>query len=493
MSVIKRNVLWLLLSQGATWIVAIVTMIVVPPILGERLFGELAFAMAYAGIFELVAIFGCGRYLTKSIARQPELRGQFVLNALALKLTMSILVGILAAAIGIVLGFSDQRMTLVLIFNVGIVLAAMDNAVNGGLFGSQQMGRPAFWDVVRTYLGAAIGITILAAGGGITAYAMAISWVVVVPLVGKSWALRTDLVNAGGLRLPTWWRLMVGGAPFFALAGLNLLQGAIDVPMLEAMSGTEPVGWYTLAIRWVSMPALLAVVAATAFFPALSAEGTSVNRAFTSMTNRCLHFVSLVAIPASVGIALIADRFIGFLYRGDFAEAVPVMRLLSLEIPLAAINVVVGSAIVAADRQRAWVLVALAAAIFNPAVNLVAIPWAEDRFGNAAIGAALTTVLTEVIMLVGAMKLRPSGVLDRTMRRTIGRIVVSSLAMIPVVLLLRDAPLVVAVIAGGATYGVCAVALHAVRADDLQQLRSQIVRHRSKAEPEPDEESAPHP
>jgi O-antigen/teichoic acid export membrane protein len=351
------------------------------------------------------------------------------------------------------------------------------------------MGRPAFWDVVQKYLGTCLGIAILLAGGGITAYAIAGAWVAIIPLVANSFAMRADLAAAGGVDLTVWRRITIGGAPFFALAGLNLLQGAIDIPMLEGLAGTVPVGWYSLAIRWVSMPSLLAVVAATAFFPALSAEGASVNRAFTNMANRCLQLVALIAIPASVGIALIADRFITLLYGDEFQQSVPLMRLLSLEIPIAAINVVIGVVIIAADRQRQWVVVALLAAIFNPLANLVAIPWATDRFDNGAIGAAATTVLTELIMLAGAMKLKPAGVFDHELRRIVGRIVLASSAMVPVVLVLDDVPLFVTVAAAGAVYAVGAVALRAISGEELRQLRSQLARRRQGTPVESTEES----
>ena len=491
MSRIRRNIMWLLLSQGATWIVAIVTTIFVPQLLGEQLFGELAFVAAYAAIFELVAIFGTGSYLVKSIARAPSLRGSLLYNALLLKIVTAVIVSAAAIVIGFALGFPRERMTLVIVFSVGIVLGTMINAVTAGLHGTQDMGRPAFWDVVRKYLAAALGIAVLLAGGGPTAYAIAGVCAAILPLGAMTLALRQDLAASGGLDLAVWRRLTIGGAPFFALAALNLLQGSIDVPMLESLAGTESVGWYTLALRWVSMPGMLAAVIATAFFPALSAQGATLNQAFSSMANRCLHFVALITIPAGVGIALIADQFIEFLYGSDFREAVPLMRLLSIEVPVAGINVVIGVAIVAADRQRQWLTVAAVAALFNPAANLVAIPWAVERFGNGAIGAALTTVITEMIMLTGAMRLRPSGVAGNELLRVIGRIVLAGAAMVPIYLLLADISWPVAIVAAAATYVGCALALRTVNFADLRELRGLLLRRRAKESSTEEESDAP--
>ncbi len=490
MSVLRRNVVWLLLSQGGTWIFSIITWIVVPPLLGEQLFGEISFVAAYAGIFELIAIFGTGSFLIKTVSRDPAARGHLLVNALSLKFVTALIASVMASGLGFALGFSQERMTLVFVFCAGIVLGSLNNVVLAALHGTQEIGRPAFWDVVQRFFGLVLGIGVLVAGGGVTAFAVTAVSVGVLPLIGNSWALRREMAAGGGLDPAVWRAITVGGAPFFALAGLNLLQGTIDVPMLEGLAGTDVVGWYTLALRWVTMPGLLATVAATAFFPALSAKGATVNEEFTRMANRCLHLVSLLAIPASVGIALIAGRFIALLYGGEFQQTVPLMRLLSLEVPLAAIDVVIGVVIIAADRQRQWVVVALVAAIFNPLANLVAIPLTADWYDNGAIGAAFTTVLTELIMFTGAMLLRPAGVFDRELRGVVGRIVLASAAMIPVVLLLRSVPLIVTVIAAAAVYAAASVALKTFDMEEIRQLGRQFKqRRRNEDRPEEREES----
>ena len=134
----------------------------------------------------------------------------------------------------------------------------------------------------------------------------------------------------------------------------------------------------------------------------------------------------LVSTPAAVGIALIANDFLQMLYGGQFSNAVPIMQVLAFQIPIISMDIVLGSIIIAADRQRQWVMVGVVAAIFNPLLNIVAIPLTQHLYGNAAIGAAAVTVLTEFILLVGALMLRPAGVLDRATTRTLFRISLAS-------------------------------------------------------------------
>src|SRR5262249_23045013 len=136
-----------------------------------------------------------------------------------------------------------------------------------------------------------------------------------------------------GIDVKLWWSTLKGGFPFFILAALLVVYGTIDIPLLQAMTGSQEVGWYALAYRWVSVPAFFAAIVATAVFPALSAEGVHVTPAFVQLANRALRLAVFVATPAAIGIALIAEPFLTLLYHGEFQQAVPLLRILALHIP----------------------------------------------------------------------------------------------------------------------------------------------------------------
>ncbi len=226
------------------------------------------------------------------------------------------------------------------------------------------------------------------------------------------------------------------------------------------------------AYRWVSVPAFFAATVAGVFFPALSAEGVKVTAAFTSLANRALKLVVLVATPAAVGIALIAQPFLTLLYHGEFQEAVPLLRILALHIPVVGFDIILGVVAMAADRQRNWVIISVIAAVFNPLLNLVFIPQSQHLWGNGAIGAAIVTVFTEVILMVGAIGLRPKGVLDRPTVNSLLRIVLASATMVPVVVALDGVPLGAQIAAGMLIYALASFVLGTISLSELKQLRS---------------------
>lgn len=478
MTEVKRNVAWLLLSQGATWIVSILSLLFVPNELGDQLFGELGFTVVYVGLFALLATYGTTEFLTKTLSRSLEDTGHYLYNTLVLKLVASLGCSALAIGLGMFLGFDGQRIVLIAVYCIGMTLNVLNNVLLSGYHALQRMGRPALWNAIGLYVGALSGIAVLLLGGSVVAYALVFNLAFVIPLAGNMLGMSSSLRTSGGLDRRVWVHVLTGGFPFFVLAGLLAIYGSVDVAMIEGIAGTDAVGWYTLAYRWVGMPALFAVSVATALFPALSADHAEGSETFTAMANRALYVVLIVSIPAATGIALVARDFITLVYGSDFEQAIPIMQVMAIAVPVVGLDVVLGTVVLAMDRQRQWMVVSAVAAVFNPLANLIAIPYAMREFDNGALGAAFTTVLTEIILLVGALLIVPTGILDRSTRRLGLRILSASATMVPVVLLLGATPLYVQVTAGALAYAAASLLLKTVSRDDVRQLRTAFGRRR---------------
>ena len=407
MNLIKRNLVWLLFAQTATWVVSISLLLVAPRVLGDRTFGQLSFVIVFVSFFELVATMGTNTFVVKSVARDADGLGRYVLNAVVMKLCLALVFAGLALAVG---GFPgivahdaspDRRLQR----RDGDQLRGHDHrsgahrpTAHGGSGevehhpvlrrrnrGRADSPRPRFGDRVRNHLQSGVPD----------------------PNTVQHSQTLANLAGNRKIEPRLWPAIIKGGFPFFILAGLLVVYGTIDVPLLQAMSGSEEVGWYSLAYRWVSVPAFFAASVATAFFPALSAEGVALAPAFSSLANRAARIALLVATPAAVGIALVASPFLTLLYGAEFQRSVPLLQILAIHIPIVSLDIVLGSVVMAADRQRQWVVISVIATIVNPLLNLVAIPQSQRLFDNGAIGAAVVTVLTEVILLVGAISLRP--------------------------------------------------------------------------------------
>jgi len=132
-------------------------------------------------------------------------------------------------------------------------------------------------------------------------------------------------------------------------------------------------------------------------------------------------------------------------------------------------DMVLGTVLIASDRQRQWVIVGCLAAILNPLLNLIAIPLSIRIFGNGAIGASIITVVTELTMMVGAIYLRPRGVLDLATTGYLSRCVAASLPMIPAVLVCGGLWLPAKIAVGMVVYALSSLVLRTVSVRDVHR------------------------
>ena len=163
-----------------------------------------------------------------------------------------------------------------------------------------------------------------------------------------------------------------------------------------------------------------------------------------------------------IATANLADPVIHLLYGPQYAPSVPVMRILALVIPFMYVGVVLNQISVAAKRPLTWTWIMAAAAVLNPILNLILIRKYQASAHNGAIGAALSLLLTELVVVVlGIVVTRRRVDYRHSLRRVAGSAVAASgmwaamYACAPTGVLAEGA-------AGAGTYALLAIVFRAV-------------------------------
>jgi O-antigen/teichoic acid export membrane protein len=312
-------------------------------------------------------------------------------------------------------------------------------------------------------------------GGGVIAFATVYTVGSIIPVIANATLLWPHLRGHLRVDFRLWKVIVLGGVPLLALSGLNLIYGSIDIPILKSISGNDAVGWYALAYKWVGMPVFISSIVVTAFLPSLSNLAVQSAEAFSSLANRALRLVGFVSIPASMGIALTANELLTMIYDKKYERSIPLMQILAIHIPLAAMDTVLATALIAADRQRKYLIVAGIAAVFNPALNFGLIHLTQDAFGNGAVGAAIMTVATEVFIMAGALHFRVQGVMDRNTVGYLMRCLAAALLMVPGVWLVRDTNIVVMAGVGAVLYAAVSFVVRTVDVVEVKRMGSRLL------------------
>jgi O-antigen/teichoic acid export membrane protein len=194
-----------------------------------------------------------------------------------------------------------------------------------------------------------------------------------------------------------------------------------------------------------------------------------------------VELVIVLSAPICAGTAIVAGTLVPLLYGPAYTNAVPVMVVLGLCLPPMYANIILSALLVAQKRQIVWTWVMAGSAIFNPLVNLVLIPWTEHRYGNGAIGAAVSLLLTELVMVAMGMWLVGRHLYDRSLIKRCTLVIGSSAAMWVVAYLARPLGFVVSTAAGCLTFVALVAALRIVRPDEISFIRERLRRPRAGA------------
>jgi O-antigen/teichoic acid export membrane protein len=466
-------------AQMVTWVSSAALTVLLPQYLGDANLGKLTLAMALTQLLGLITDLGATTYLTKEIARTPERAGALIVNQLAMRIPLGLVAGLLTIIVAHSAGYDPYTRSIVYVLTIGILVTALSNMVTATLQGLHRMKVLALSSIFNKVGYAVLAIAFLLLGGG--ALWVSIAWVAmtVAVLVVTSAVLLRHVKFSIQIDLSMWRPMFLAGLPFFVWQAALLVYGQIDTVLLSFLTRDAVVGWYSAAYRIVMIPVFIPTILVTVIFPALSAASSNAP-AFNAIARRAVHAVALISVPMALGIMLLPDKIIQTLnYPESFSNSVLPLVLLAPHLPLAAIDVMIGTVLNTRDRQRQWAMTGIAAAVVNPLLNLVAIPYTQFAFGNGAIGAAGITTFTEVFMLVVGLRLLPRGVFGWSTVIDVLKCVAAGAAMGVGVVAARELPIAIPIAIGGLVYGATCLAVGAVSLGDVKQVKVYLLQRQS--------------
>jgi O-antigen/teichoic acid export membrane protein len=475
-----RGIFTLGVAQVISLVGALVVTVLLPRYLGDVNLGKLAFAGALTSLFGLIADLGTMTYLTKQVARDPSQAGRLTVGTILTRIPLGVGAALLAVGVAHITDEDPVTRSIVYVMAIAMILGSLGNTLGAALQGLHRMRALAISMVLGKLAYAGLVAWLLFAGFGVVEVALAslISTVIgagaAAIMLGRV-VTRSPLPNRATLS-----HVLFGGMPFFVWQASLVVYGQIDFVLLSLMTNDAVVGWYAAAYRIIMIPAFFPTTVVTAALPALSATAHE-PAAFRSIAERCVKIVALTTIPMAFGILVIPDKLIDALgYPVTFSHSLVPIVLLALHMPLAGIDMVLGTMLAALDRQRYWAMAGVAAAVLNPSLNLIAIPLTQSLTGNGAIGAAAITTLTELFMFSICLRLMPRGILGWSTASFGLKCVASSALMAGVVWILRDMPLYASVLIGVAVYAVLVVALRVISIAELRDLATFVLRQRAQ-------------
>ena len=390
---IAKNAGALAVSKVATLCLSFVVWVHLARTLTTDGVGVLTYGTALLAYFLLIVALGFDAVTVREIARDRGRAEDLVPTVLGLRLTL--LAG--AAAVYLVLVWvlpqtPSDRAVLLVLGGLLVVRAVQLDWVYQGL---EEMGTIAIRDVAASAIAAGGAFAFVRGPDDVLPAAAAL---VAGPLLSNA-SLLVAYARRYGLSWPrfdrsAWLAVLLPALPLVASAFVSEIYYSLDKVMLEGLRTTAEVGLYGVAYKVFALAIAPMGVLYGAFFPAIAATlGSPERMRSVSEVYARLQFGVGCAVTAA-GVVF-ADALVVAVFGTEYAEAGGALRLLFLNAGVVYASMVYGVPLMAWNRQGAYFRAVAAGGVANVALNVALI----RPFGIE--GAALATLLSEAVVLVG--------------------------------------------------------------------------------------------
>jgi len=472
---VADNVVALLVRQVLTWSLTAVLMIFfLPRLLGDVGLGKITFAVALIMMLLVVTNLGTATFTVKQVALDHSRLSQFLWHAYMIRLVMGLLVGgalLLATHLSALDGDSKRVLS---VASMTIIVMGLDAAQVAALQGLENMRWIAIAEVASKATLVALGIAVLVTGHGVFAYSLTMLCGVAVGfMVNFSYLARRHLRRPSFSPAVAGY-LIVGGLPFLMTGAITQFYTWSDALALRFLTRDAVVGWYGAAIQLYGTMNFVPLVVITALLPALTRFHVADKATMRVAVEKGMLAVLTTAMPLAAGSLLLSGDLIGFLhYPSEFEHSAPLLAILALTLPVTGSLMLVGTVVIAADKQKEWAITILVTSIISLAINVPFILFFDRAYNNGAIGVAIAAVLSEVLMMALGIRLVPRGLMGVPVLLAAVRCAAASIVMlvaIGAVKLLLDPGFVPLVCLGVPVYFSALLAVGGITVSELKFL-----------------------
>jgi len=350
-------------------------------------------ALNYVAMFALSSDLGITSVLIREVSRKRSRLEDLFSSFLALRLSGTILMGLIAILIVRFLPYDPVVVGYIYLAVISQVIFQAAQSFNGVFQSVERMEYIALGTAVQSGAFFILGlwfVRVMGLGVAGLIYSGMISNLLLLCVYALPASRLVRRVHPPGLSFTTIRFLVLAAIPFGVFAILNILQ-TYTVRILLSFLCYDQVADYTMIYVFVTVIAFAMSAYMSSVFPLFSRmrAGGSANIRYACRLS--FRYLFALMAPLCIGGFLLADRIVFTLYGADFRAAIPVLRVLIFMLVFMVINTVGLPLINATYRERGSLIGGTVCLGFNIFLNLALIP------SMGAVGAGIATVLTVML------------------------------------------------------------------------------------------------
>ena len=432
---IAKNTLFLLVSQIISYILAFFYMIYIARYLGADGFGTLSFAIAFTGIFSILADLGLNTLTVREIARDKSLTGKYFSNVVLMKTFLAVLTFGLMAVIINLLGYPQEVINVVYFVALYSILTTFYGIFNSIFQAYEEIEYQSIGQVISNVLmftGVLIGIyyAFNVLGFAFIFFISSVISLIYIFLV-YIWKFPHYKMQINW----SFWKSTIKEALPFGLTGISgMVYTYIDSVMLSLFQGNEVVGWYNAAYRLILALLYIPITINITLFPSMSQFHISSKDSLNLITEKYFKLMVITGIPLGAAVTILADNLIILIFGYGYLQSIVALQILIWTTVFTFIGAAFIRLLEATNRQLIMTKVSAICVVVNIVLNLILIP------SFSYVGASIATVVTEIILVGSAIKIGYKfglGISTETVKEILLKVTVSTAVMSALLIYLK--------------------------------------------------------
>lgn len=444
--------------------------------LGVEMFGLLAFALSFNGLFNVIMDLGFSPLIVKDIARDHYMARTYIRKILFIKVFLVFFTFALVLITTKILAYSGYQAAVIYLIFVFFVLFSFANVGYGVLRAFEAIHYVAAGEIIMsTSILAGFGLAVYA-GAGVAAFSMAYVVAGLLALIYSSAVVRqvlaqSDTESHPETRVITAFTLLKSSLPFALMAAFTMILLYLDSVMLGILRTQREVGIYGVAYRSALVFGFIPLAIHSSLVPLISKRFGDGSGAVTSIIDRQFGYSLIAGVPLGVGGSLLAWSLVPAVFGPEYKEASMIFAILIWSLVFLFLRFPFVTMFEATDRQSIIARIFALATVLNVFLNALLIPfW-------GMMGAAIATVVTDLVIFILIMRLGIRSGACRLERGLLVRIFKVSLAAAVMGLTCMHAlrfGLIFSVVTGVVVYVVMILTLKTFDDEDMDLLKKAI-------------------
>lgn len=390
---IAKNTLLLAISQVVVYILTFFYTIYIARYLGTEGFGILSFALAFSGIFSILADLGLNTLIVRELSKDQSLETTYFGNIMSIKIILSVVTLIASVIILNLMGYSQYIINVVVIILAAFILNGISGVFNSIFQAREKIVFQSIGQIlgaILLFLGVFLGIyyqfeilgfafLFLFSNAAVLIYNFIISWRFFLPKLKFNWNFLRSSISVA--------------LPFGITGILGMLYTNIDSVMLSFLQGNDVVGLYNAAYRLILVLLFIPGIINITIFPYMSRFHISSKDSLKLINQTYFKIMTVIGIPMGCAVTILADKIIVLIFGVGYLGSVIALQILIWTIVFTFSGATFIRLFEATNRQLTVAKISLICVIVNILLNIALIP----KFSY--IGASISTVITEIILV----------------------------------------------------------------------------------------------